>query len=67
MEIIVPQGTILVVVYTYFILCIGMFCLHVYMCTEYTLDACGGENGALDFLEMELQMIVGHRVCGGGG
>lgn len=35
------------------------------MYTEYTLDDRGGHKGALDLLEIELQMIVGHRVWGG--
>lgn len=42
-----------------------LYVYECFMCTEYILSAWGGQNGALDFLEIELQMIVGHHVCGG--
>lgn len=40
------------------ILCVSMFCQHVYMCT----GTCRDQKKVLDTLELELWMVVGYHV-----
>lgn len=39
-------------------LCVWLFCLHIYLCTAYVPDAHGGQRQAWDLLELELQILV---------
>lgn len=40
-------------------------CLHACMCTMYKPDACRDGMGVFDYLELEIQMVVGHGVSAG--
>jgi hypothetical protein len=49
----------------FLILCVWLFCLHVYLCTMYVPGAQGGQKRALDSLELKLQTVVSHSVGAG--
>lgn len=42
-----------------------VFCLHICLCTSCMLCSLGGQKMVLDHLQLELQMVVNHRVGAG--
>lgn len=48
-----------------FLLCLWVFCLHVWMCTTYVSGAHGGQKGEPEPLEQELQKFISHHVGAG--
>lgn len=45
--------------------CVLSACMYICMCTTYVLGAGGGQKRTLDFLELEIGIVVRDHVCAG--